>query len=78
MDKATEIKNNLISRIKDSKDLEFLEAIQVIFDASEKDVYQLSPEQEKLISIGREQLKNGQYTSNEAVISEMEKRLAKK
>ncbi|MBZ9729404.1 hypothetical protein LB467_06860 [Salegentibacter sp. JZCK2] len=78
MDKAAEIKNNLISRIKDSNDLEFLKAIQTIFDASGKDLYQLSPEQEEAIAIGTEQIENGHYSNNEAVISEMEKWLAKK
>ncbi len=68
----------MIYIIKNSNDLDFLKAIQAIFDASGKDLYQLSTEQEEAIAIGREQIENGQYLSNDAVISEMEKLLAKK
>ncbi|KAA3642517.1 MAG: hypothetical protein DWP98_13835 [Bacteroidetes bacterium] len=75
---TAQIKNNLISRIKDSKDLNFLRALQTIFDASEQELYQLSPEQKDAISIGRKQIKNGQFSSNESVISEMKEWLAKK
>ena len=53
MDTTSQIKNNLISRIKDSQDLNFLKALQTIFDTSEQTLYQLSPEQENSISIGR-------------------------
>ncbi|WP_121665277.1 hypothetical protein [Mesonia aquimarina] len=78
MDMTAQIKKDLISRIKNSKDLNFLKALQTIFDTSEQALYQLSPEQENSISMGREQLKNGQYSSNESVISEMKEWLAKK
>lgn len=78
MDMTAQIKKDLISRIKNSKDLNFLKALQTIFDTSEQALYQLSPEQENSISTGREQLKNDQYSSNESVISEMKEWLAKK
>ena len=78
MDMTAQIKNNLISRIKDSKDLNFLKALQTIFDTSEQELYQLSAEQEEVISLGRKQIKNGQFSSNESVISEMKEWLAKK
>lgn len=78
MDTTAQIKNNLISRIKDSKDLNFLKALQTIFDTSEQALYQLSPEQENSISIGRKQIKNGQFSSNESVISEKREWLIKK
>ena len=78
MDMTAQIKNNLISRIKDSKDLNFLKALQTIFDTSEQELYQLSPEQKDAISIGRKQIKNGQFSSNESVISEMKEWLTKK
>lgn len=71
MDMTAQIKNNLISRIKNSKDLNFLKALQTIFDSSEEALYQLSPEQETSISTGRKQIKNNQFTSNESVIVEM-------
>ncbi|MFB9056356.1 hypothetical protein ACFFU9_06315 [Mariniflexile ostreae] len=78
MDIAAQIKNNLISRIKDSKDLNFLKALQTIFDSSEQELYQLSSEQKDAISIGRKQIKKGQFSSNESVISEMKEWLTKK
>lgn len=78
MDLTAQIKNNLISRIKDSKDLNFLKALQTIFDTSEQALYQLSPEQEESITTGREQIKNGEISSHESVISEMKEWLTKK
>ncbi|PQJ79529.1 hypothetical protein [Polaribacter porphyrae] len=78
MDATTQIKNNLISRIRDSKDLSFLKALQTIFDSSEKGLYQLSSEQESSISIGRNQIENGQFSTNESVISEMKEWLKEK
>ncbi|AOR27196.1 hypothetical protein FORMB_01340 [Formosa sp. Hel1_33_131] len=77
MDMTAQIKNNLISRIEKSNDLSFLKALQTIFDSSEQTVYQLSSDQENSISIGKKQLKNGQYSSNESVISEMKEWLKK-
>ena len=71
MDLAAQIKNNLISRINDSKDLNFLKALQTIFDSSEQSLYELSPEQEKSIAAGRQQIAEGKFTSNSQVISEM-------
>lgn len=78
MDITAQIKNNLISRIKDSKDLNFLKALQTIFDTSEQELYQLSSEQKDSIAIGRKQIKNGQFSSNESIISEMKEWLTKK
>lgn len=78
MDTTAQIKNNLISRIKESKDLNFLKALQTILDKSEQELYQLTSEQDDAISIGRKQIKDGQVSSNESVISEMKEWIAKK
>jgi len=78
MDKTAQIKNNLISRIKDSQDLNFLKALQTIFDSSEQELYQLSSKQKEAISIGRKQINNGQFSSNDSVIAEMKEWLIKK
>ncbi len=52
MDLAAQIKNNLISRIKNSQDLNFLKALQTIFfDTSEQELYELSLEQKDAISV---------------------------
>ncbi|WP_456865688.1 hypothetical protein [Galbibacter sp. BG1] len=78
MDNATQIKNNLISRIKNSKDLDFLKALQTIFDSTEQSSYQLSSEQENSITIGKKEIKKGDFSNNDTVISEMKEWLAKK
>jgi predicted transcriptional regulator len=78
MDTAAQIKKNLITRIKDSKDLNFLNALQTIFDSSEQSLYQLSSEQQSAIEKGRSEIKNNQFFKNEEVISEMKQWLKKK
>jgi hypothetical protein len=77
MNMTTQIKNSLISRIKDSNDLNFLKALQAIFDSSEQALYQLSPDQNDSILKGREQIKNGDYIENDQLMSEMKKWLTK-
>jgi len=78
MDSTAYIKNNLIRRIQDSEDLNFLKALQTIFDTSEQALYPLSKEQEASIEIGRSDIKNGNFVDNETVISEMREWLEKK
>jgi predicted transcriptional regulator len=78
MDMTTQIKKNLISRIKDSKDLNFLKALQTIFDSSEQALYQLSSEQQTVIEKGKNDIKEGDFYKNEEVISEMREWLKKK
>lgn len=76
MNMTTQIKNSLISRIKDSNDVNFLKALQTIFDSSEQSLYQLSTEQNDSIIKGREEIKNGDYVENDQLMSEMKKWLA--
>lgn len=78
MNMIAQIKKNLILRIKHSKDLNFLNALQTIFDSSEQALYQLSAEQQSAIEKGRSEIKNGQFIKNEEVISEMKQWLKKK
>jgi len=78
MDMTAQIKKNLISRIKDSKDLNFLNALQTIFDSSEQALYQLSSEQQSSIEISRNEIKDGKFRKNDEVISEMRQWLKKK
>ena len=78
MDMTTQIKKSLISRIKDSNDMNFLKALQTIFDSSEQSLYQLSPEQQDSINEGREDIKNGNYIDNDQLVSEMKEWLTKK
>jgi hypothetical protein len=78
MDLTAQLKKNLISRIKDSKDLNFLNALQTIFDSSDQALYELSSEQKTAIEIGRNEIKSGKFHKNEDVISEMKEWLKKK
>ncbi len=71
MDLTTQIKENLISRIKNSKDLNFLKALQALFDSSEQDLYQITEEEKDAIEKGRAEIKEGQFYANDEVISEM-------
>ena len=78
MSTTSQLKKNLISRIKDSKDLNFLNALQTIFDSSEQALFQLSQEQENAIEKGRNEIKDGNFFKNDEVISEMKQWLKKK
>jgi hypothetical protein len=71
MDMTAQLKKNLISRIKDSKDLNFLNALQTIFDTSEQALYQINSEQELSIDTSRNEIKNDTFRKNEDVMSEM-------
>ncbi len=77
MDSSIQLKNNLISRIQNSKDLNFLKAIQTIFDTSEQALFELNEKQQKAIEIGRNQIKNGDFKENTQVLSDLRKWLKK-
>lgn len=77
MNMTTQIKASLISRIKDSNDLNFLKALQTIFDSSEQGLYQLSSEQNSSIKKGRAEVENGDYVENDQLMSEMKEWLTK-
>ena len=77
MNMTTQIKKSLISRIKNSDDLNFLRALQTIFDSSEQALYQLSTEQNASIIKGREEIKNGDYIENDQLMADMKKWLTK-
>lgn len=78
MGATTDLKNSLISRIKNSKDINFLNALQTLFDASEKSLYQLSEEQLHSINESREEINRGDFLKNEEVISNARKWLKNK
>ncbi|HNP20404.1 MAG TPA: hypothetical protein PKL31_18350 [Fulvivirga sp.] len=78
MSTTADIKKNLILRIKDSKDINFLKALQTIFDATDQTLFQLTTEQQESIDISKAELNNGEAIDNEKVISEMKKWLQKK
>ncbi|OIP51217.1 MAG: hypothetical protein COZ75_05655 [Flavobacteriaceae bacterium CG_4_8_14_3_um_filter_34_10] len=69
MDTTAKLKDNLILRIKNSKDVGFLKVLQVLFDASEKPTYELTEEQQNAINESREEIKRGDFVANEEVMS---------
>ncbi len=77
MDSSIQIKNNLISRIKSSEDLNFLHALQTIFDTSEQSLYELNEQQMKSIEIGREEIQRGDFKEHGQVMTEMKEWLKK-
>lgn len=78
MNTTEQIKRNLISRINDSEDVNFLNALQTIFDSSEQALYKISRGQESSIEKSRAEIETGKYHKNEDVISEMKEWLKKK
>lgn len=78
MDKTAEIKKNIISKIEDSTDMTFLEALQTLMEFSEKSTYDLSQEQQHSIEQGRSEISQGEFLNNDQVISELKEWLSQK
>lgn len=78
MDSGIQLKNNLISRIKSSKDIEFLRALQTIFDSSEQSLFELNEQQKKSIETAREEIQKGDFKEHGQVMTEMKEWLRKK
>lgn len=78
MDSSVQLKNSLISRIKNSKDINFLRALQTLFDSSEQSLYELNEQQKNSIETGREDIKKGDFKEHKLVMAEMNEWLKKK
>ena len=78
MNTTEQLKLSLISRIRESKDLDFLNTLQNIVDSTDQEIYQLSELQESSITNGRSDIRNGKFHKNEDVISEMKEWLKNK
>jgi len=78
MNTTVQIKNNLISRIKESKDLNFIRALQTIFGSSEQELYALNNVQNESIIQSRNEIANGDFKENSEALSEIRKWLKKK
>lgn len=71
---TTELKQELIKRISDIDDVEFLNAIRTILDFGRKETYiKLTPDQEKELLLASEEGKKGLVSSQ----SEMDKKVEK-
>ena len=77
MDTAAHLKKNLISRIEDSKDLNFLKALQTIFDSSEQALVELTSEQQASIDVGRADADAGRFSPHDQVLLQMRSWLKK-
>lgn len=78
MNNTIQLKNNLISRIRNSEDINFLRALQTLFDSSEQSLFELNEQQEKSIQIGRNEIMKGEFKDHKQVISELDQWLRKK
>lgn len=78
MDTTIQLKNSLIARIESSNDLNFLNALQTIFDTSEQELYKLNREQEDSIKQGRKEIEAGDFVESKKVISELKEWLRNK
>ena len=78
MDSSIQLKKNLISRIKSSKDINFLRALQTIFDSSEQALYELNKQQKESIEMGRDEINKGDFKAHEEVMTEMREWLKRK
>lgn len=65
------LKKSLISRIETSTDVNFLKALQTIFDSSEKELYKLNDAQTQSIEAGRKDIESGKCKPHKQVMDEM-------
>lgn len=78
MDTTAQIKRNLINRIQNSNDINFLRALETIIESAEESLIQITQEQQSSIEIGRNEIKNGDFIENDKLISELKEWLTKK
>ncbi len=78
MNETFQIRENLISKINQTEDLEFLKAIHAIFERAETLVHQLNNLQKESIKKGEEDFESGKFESNETVFKEIREWLEKK
>lgn len=76
MDITGKIKKELILKIENSDDLEFLVALRNLLN-SQAPLYQLTLDQLNSINKGRNDFQKGKYRSNEKVMEELQEWLKK-
>jgi hypothetical protein len=78
--RTIEIRQRLIEEINSSNNKNLLEEMYNFFskDNATESVYKLSKAQKLAIEVGREQIRNGQSSTNDEVNSEIEKWLNEK
>lgn len=78
MNNSRQLKNSLISRIEKSNDLDFLRALQTIFDSAEQSLFQLNATQKESIEISRQEIQSGDVKSDKQIMTEVKAWLGKK
>jgi hypothetical protein len=78
MKSDVQIKNNLITRIRNSNDMNLILALQTIFDSSEQSLFELNAQQQNSIELGRKDIINGNYKEHGQLIDQMKEWLASK
>ncbi|MDA7502030.1 hypothetical protein N8482_02025 [Chitinophagales bacterium] len=78
MNLANQLRNNLIHRIENIDDVNFLQAIQTILDSSNKELHELTDDQKESIRTSRRQLDNGQEINHDDVMSNLSQWLKNK
>ncbi len=75
---ATDIKEKLINKIKETNDLLLLEEVSTLFELQEPEsIYEVNDMQKKKIEEAREQIKNKQTLSDEQVNKDTDEWLSK-
>ena len=69
---TAQLRDIVIDRIYGINDLEYLQAIKKILDMSKRseEIYRLSKIQKNLVNIGKQQISDGEYISNEELEKE--------
>ena len=76
---TAELRNRLIEKIKKTKDEKILKEASRLLDLENEDieVYKLNAAQKKAVNESREQIKNGQFLTEEAANKEIDEWLDK-
>lgn len=77
MDSTIQLRNSLISKIQQTEDIDFLKALQALFDSPEQELYALNTAQEESIALSRNEIENGRFIQNAKAISDLRQWLEK-
>lgn len=78
MNYSADIKNDLIRRIQEIDDLNFLTAIQTILKSSENKLFALTKDQEESIDMSRKEIAENKGIENDVAIAEIRSWLQEK
>lgn len=73
-----QLKNRIKEQLNRTDDEKLLEAIYELLSTADEEVVKFTPEQRKRVMRGLEQIKNGEVSSHEDTMKEIEERLREK